>query len=137
MGGQLMGAKTPLGPLELEILEWVQDHAPATVRMAVEQFNQERELARTTILTVMERLRKKGYLERRMVDGLYEYSPSAPMSEVQSTLVGDFIRTMLGDSLTPFVAYLSRRAHVSEAELAELKRLVQELDERREGEPKP
>ena len=132
-----MGAKTPLGPLEIEILDWVQDHAPATVRRAAEHFHRERELARTTVLTILERLRKKGYLKRRKADGSYEYLSSASMAEVRTALVGDFIHTMLGDSLTPFMAYLSKKGQVSEAELAELKRLVQELDERRAGESKP
>ena len=129
-----MGAKTPLGPLELEVLTWVQDHAPATVRAAADHFARERELARTTVLTILERLRKKGHLERRNIDGVNEYLPAAPRSEVQSALIGDFVRNMLGGSLTPFMAYLTRKGSVSDTELAELKRLVRELDERRSEE---
>ena len=125
-----MAAKTPLGPLEVEILEWVQEHAPATVRLAAEHFSRERDLARTTVLTILERLRKKGHLERQKAGGSYVYSPSAPINDVRSALVGDFVRTMLGDSLSPFVAYLSKKGRVSAEELSELKRLVQELEQR-------
>jgi predicted transcriptional regulator len=114
----------------------VQDHAPVTVREAAEHFARERELARTTVLTILERLRKKGYLERRKAEGIFEYSPSAPKAEVQNALVGEFVRNVLGGSLTPFMAYLSRKDRVSDAELNELKRLVRELDERQGEEPK-
>jgi len=129
-----MKQNTTLGPLELELLEWMQENHPATVRSAADHFARERDLARTTILTTLERLRKKGYLERRMHAGVYQYSPSAPKSEVQSAMIGDFVRNVLGGSLTPFMAYLTRKERVSDAELEELKRLVQELDDQRERE---
>jgi predicted transcriptional regulator len=120
--------------LELEILTWVQDHAPVTVRDAAEHFARERELARTTVTTILERLRKKGYLERRLAGSVNEYLPAAPKAEVQSALIGEFVRNVLGGSLSPFMAYLTRKDRISDAELEELKRLVRELEEHREGE---
>lgn len=120
---------------ELEVLRYVQDHAPVTTRQAAEHFAETRQVARTTVLTLLERLRAKGQLEREKAGSVYVYRPSAPKAEVQRTLVRDFIERALGGSLSPFVAYLSREAEVSDAELEELRRLVSDLDERREEQP--
>lgn len=43
-------------------------------------------------------------------------------------LVRDFVQRALGGSVSPFVAYLTRQANLTEAELADLKRLVRELE---------
>jgi predicted transcriptional regulator len=120
---------------ELEVLRYVQDHAPITARQAAEHFAATRQAARTTVLTLLERLRAKGQVAREKDGSVYVYAPSVPKAEVQRALVRDFIERALGGSLSPFVAYLSREAEVTEDELAELKRLVSELDERREEQP--
>ena len=43
-------------------------------------------------------------------------------------LVRDFVQKALGGSVSPFVAYLSREAKLSEEEREELKKIVRELD---------
>ena len=56
----------------------------ATVAEVVERFGQPRGLARSTVLTMMERLRKKGHLSRQQVDGVYRYATrTAPGDAVQ------------------------------------------------------
>ena len=60
----------PLGDQELDLLRYVTEHSPITVREAAESYGRDRGLARTTVLTMMERLRSKGYLTRTEVDGV-------------------------------------------------------------------
>jgi len=55
----------PFGELELEVWRYIADHAPVAARQVAAQFAEQRGLARTTVLTVIERLRQKGYLTRR------------------------------------------------------------------------
>jgi predicted transcriptional regulator len=126
-----MENRPDLGDQELELLKYVSDHAPITVRAAAEQFGEPRRLARTTILTVMERLRKKGYLERRKNGGSFEYTPALAKTDVLRGLVQDFVEKTLAGSLTPFVAYLADSRDVSASELEALKALVQEMDSAR------
>jgi predicted transcriptional regulator len=119
-----------LGEQELALLRYVIDHAPISVGEAAEDFGKARGLARTTVLTVMERLRKKGYLERaRDYGGAYRYSPCVSQAELLHALVGDFTERMLGGSVQPFVAYLAEEAVFSEDEMAALRKLVERLDE--------
>ena len=96
-----------LGEQELELLRYVTDHSPISVRDAAAQYGEPRGLARTTVLTVMERLRKKGFLVRSHDAKSFEYSAVNEKPQVLRNLVGDFVDKMLGGSVTPFVSYLA------------------------------
>lgn len=127
-----LGKNAPLGKQELELLRYVTDHAPISVRDVAVQYGEPRALARTTILTVMERLRKKNYLTRGKDGGSFQYSPAQSKPLLLQTLVGDFVQKTLGGSLSPFVAYLADAPEVSDDELAELRRLVEQMEQSRE-----
>ena len=119
----------PLGDQELEVLRYVTANAPVTVGEVAGGFGEPRQLARTTILTVMERLRRKGYLTRARDGGAYRYSPSVPQAEVLKGLVHQFVEKTLGGSLSPFVAYLAETRDLSDDELATLRKLVEDMPE--------
>lgn len=115
-----------VGRSEMEVLRFVADRHPVTVREVADHFAETKGQARTTALTVMERLRRKGFLTRQQVEGVYHYSPSQPKAEMLGNMVRDFVETALGGSLQPFMAYLSGEADLSEAELEELRRILRE-----------
>jgi len=120
-----------IGDQELALLRHVAEHGGTTVGEAAEAFGEPRGLARSTVLTMMERLRKKGHLTRRLAQGVYRYTSRAPANEVMRDVVRDFVRQTLEGSVAPFVAYLSEDAQVSDAELAELEELVERLQQRK------
>ncbi|HZM63357.1 MAG TPA: BlaI/MecI/CopY family transcriptional regulator, partial [Vicinamibacterales bacterium] len=73
-----MSSQRPLkrvGDQELALLRFVAEAGHATAGEAAERFGQPRGLARSTVLTMMERLRKKGHLTRRQQGGVYHYAP--------------------------------------------------------------
>src|SRR5438093_9993686 len=121
-----------LGDQELEVLGFVAENAPISVGEVAERFGEPRGLARTTILTVMERLRKKGYLTRSRNERPARYSPRLASAEVMRGLVREFVQKTLGGSFSPFVAYLAEAKALPEAELVTLRRLVEELEAQRE-----
>ena len=112
----------------MEMLHYIQDHHPITVRQAAEQFGESKGLVRTTVLNVMERLRKKGYLTRKLSGGLFQYSPRSSKADLLRRLVRDFVDQSLGGSLSPFVAYLAEEGKLTDSELAELKEIVSDLE---------
>ena len=116
-----------LGEQELEVLRYVTDHAPITVREVAEQFGEPRGLARTTILTVMERLRKKEFLHRLRTAGSFQYSPAIAKQDLMQNLVHDFVQRTLGGSLSPFMAYMADSGKLSAAELSDLKRIAESI----------
>lgn len=125
-----MGRRKGIGRAELEVLRYVAEHPSITAREVADHLAATKGLARSTILTVMERLRSKGYLTRDLVEDLYRYSPTRPRHELLRDLVGDFVDTALGGSLSPFMAYLARDAQLTDAEREELRRILDEHDAR-------
>lgn len=124
--------KKGVGEQELVVLRYVAEHGPATVGTVAERFGEPQGLARSTILTVMERLRNKGHLTREKVDGVYQYRSMVPASELLAGVVGDFVQRTLAGSLSPFVTYLSEAEDVSEEELQQLQDVVARLKSRKQ-----
>ena len=126
-----------LGAVELELLKFVSDHHPVTVREAADQFARTQGQARTTVATMLERLREKGYLVREKRGSVYRYAPAESKLRLLRRLVGDFVDRVLGGKLEPFVAYLSDRVDLDDDERAQLEGLVERLDEREEPDAAP
>jgi len=124
-------SKATLGSTEIEILRYLGDRPAQSVGEVADHFAQTTGQARTTILTIMERLRKKGYLTRKQVKGVYHYSPKVPKHDFLRGLVRSFVDTTLGGSVSPFVAYLSESGPVSDQDLDHLKQLVRDLEQDR------
>ncbi|MEV4182659.1 MULTISPECIES: BlaI/MecI/CopY family transcriptional regulator [Streptosporangium] len=63
-----------LGDLEAAIMDRMWSyHRPATVRDVLEDLRKEREIAYTTVMTVMDKLHKKGLLKREPASKAYLY----------------------------------------------------------------
>ena len=119
--------KRSLGDQELALLRHIAQHGPMTVGEATEGFGEPQGWARSTVVTVMERLRQKGYLTRIKREGVFQYASLAAQEEIMGGLVQQFVEKTLSGSLTPFVTYFSQREKLSEQELAELERLIAKL----------
>lgn len=122
--------KEPLGRLELDVLQYIADHHPITVREVAAHFAATSGQARTTVLTVMERLRDKGYLKRRKASGVHRYSPTISKTDLFDRLVSGFVDEVLGGEVSPFVAYLTRSSLLSDDEVHKLEQLLQRLESR-------
>jgi len=124
--------KAQLGQQQLEVLHYVTDHAPISAAQVAEHFAARYNLARTTVLTVLERLCQKGYLTRDKVGNIYHYQPSAPKTQLLKTMVDDFVERVLGGSRQELMIYLAQEADLSDEEWKNLKQLVHDLDAQRE-----
>ena len=120
--------QSSIGEQELALLRHIADRGGITVGEAAEQFGTARELARSTVLTMMERLRRKGHLARRLVDGVYRYRARTTSAELMKGAVQRFVERNLDGSVAPFLAYLSEAGQVSDAELRELEDIVARLN---------
>lgn len=125
--------KPSIGERELALLRHIGDHGEVSVGEAAVAFGAATGLARSTVLTMMERLRAKGYLKRRRVAGVYRYRTATVPGAVVRQAVGRFVENTLGGSVSPFVAWMAESGKVSDAELVELRALVAKLGSGRKG----
>jgi predicted transcriptional regulator len=118
------------GPLEIEVLEilW-QRGADASVRDLRDQFP---ETAYTTLMTTLDRLYKKGALERRKSGRAYLYRPRCGRPELESRLARDafdllFAGRMRGARARPVLSGLVDAVGADDERLLdELERIVRE-----------
>lgn len=129
-----MTASLPSGSQELAALRFLAEHGPLSAGQMAETFGAEHGLARSTVLTMMERLRKKGNLTRKRVNGVFVYASALDRAGVLNRAVGQFVERALQGSVSPIAAYLTEQGEVSEDELRDLRRAVRALkSKRKEG----
>jgi predicted transcriptional regulator len=119
--------ESSIGEQELALLRHIADRGSVTVGEAAEAFGASRNLARSTVLTMMERLRGKGHLGRRLVEGVYRYRARASSEELLKGAVQRFVERNLDGSVSPFLAYLSEAGRITDEELRDLEQLVAKL----------
>ena len=125
-----------LGPLEWRVLEalWTRD-SPASVRDLTPTFQ---DIAYTTLMTTLDRLHRKGVLDREKHGRAFVYRPRLTRSQFESARAGDAVKAALsnGGSLAPLASYLVDAVGDRDRELLdELEALV--AQRRTEGRQKP
>jgi len=121
-----------LGPLEREVMELIwrrpKDAAEVCVRDIHLAFDER--LAYTTLMTTLDRLHKKGLLDRRKEGRAFFYSPRFSPDEFERGVARDVINTLLGrgaDGVEPILAcIIDAVSERDRALLDELDRLIKE-----------
>jgi predicted transcriptional regulator len=119
---------TSLGDQELALLRYVSANGPASAGEIHAGFGAATGLARSTVETVLERLRKKGFLKRSQKEGVFRYEPTTSPQELVGSLIDQFVDRTLEGSFVPFIAYFSKKNRLSDEEVEELERLVRKLE---------
>jgi len=112
------------GDLEAAIMTvmWARDQ-PATVRDVHAELGPDRQIAYTTVMTVMDTLHRKGFLARQMIGRAWSYRPTASRQEYtaqvmrevlasagdQTGVLGHFIASLSEPEATALRALLRRR----------------------------
>ena len=119
-----------LTPLELEIMKVLWETGPANVQTVQQRL--ERELAYTTVQTMLNVLHRKGKAKRTLKDKAYFYRPAVSRSQVIGNAVGDLIDRMFGGSAESLVMSLVETRHLTPEKLSRLNKLIEK--ESRDGE---
>lgn len=112
-----------LTPLELEIMKVLWETGPANVQTVQQRL--ERELAYTTVQTMLNVLHRKGKAKRTLKDKAYFYRPAVSRSQVIGHAVGDLIDRMFGGSAESLVMTLVETRHLTPEKLSRLNKLIE------------
>lgn len=126
------GLASVFGTLELRVLEALWRRGEATVRELRADFPS---AAYTTLMTTMERLHRKGVLERQKSGRAFVYRPVSSRSELESGLLTRAIQPLLsGESARPILScFVEEVSRHDERLLDELERLVREKRRQQDG----
>ncbi|HYO83386.1 MAG TPA: BlaI/MecI/CopY family transcriptional regulator [Bryobacteraceae bacterium] len=118
--------KTPdssLTALELEIMKVLWEGGPANVQ-SVQANLKDRELAYTTVQTMLNVLHKKGKVKRQLENRAYIYKPVLTRQTAVSQAVSDMLQRFFGGSADDLVLNLVETRKLTPEKLAELQQLV-------------
>jgi predicted transcriptional regulator len=122
-------AHPTLTPQELAIMKVVWRLEKATVRDVYEALRARREIAYTTVMTMMKILEEKKYLKKIRVDRAYEYRPAQPRHQVVGAMVRDFLDRVFDGAAAPLLVHLAKDRRLSKEDKALIRRLSEEIDE--------
>ncbi len=118
-----------LGERELQILNTIWELETASVADVHGILSQSEEIAYTTVMTTMKKLADKGYLTYDEVDKKYVYRPRIQPGEVRQGLLTDLISSAFSGSPLSLVRTLVQDEALSDEERAEIRRLIEGLDD--------
>jgi predicted transcriptional regulator len=96
-----------LAPLELDCMNTLWPMGQGTVREIRDSLAARRPRAYTTIMTIMDRLARKGVVERRKVGRAYMYTPNLSAEEAGTQALGQVIENFFGGSKEALLAQLN------------------------------
>lgn len=103
------GLRKVLGDLEADIMETIWNRGTVSVREVYEQLRLQREIAYTTVMTIMGRLAEKQLLSKETQGNAYIYSPTLSKSEFSQRVVNDVLDGLLEDFAEPAMSHLVDR----------------------------
>lgn len=119
--------KLPESELDIMIVLWKQKNDMS--RSEIEKIvNQKKTLAPTTILTLLSRLEKKGFVSVNRDGNLNKYRWLVSQTEYQQKEGKGMLEKLYGNSLKNFVAALYQGREIDDEDLKELEGFLKELN---------
>jgi len=95
-----------LAPLELDCMNMLWPMGEGTVREIRDALASRRPRAYTTIMTIMDRLARKGVVERRKTGRAYTYRPNLSAENARAQALSQVIESFFGGSKESLMAHL-------------------------------
>lgn len=115
---------------ELAILRVLWERGPSTVRQVHDVLNSNRPTTYTTALKLLQIMTEKGLVCRDESQRSHVYEASLTEEQTQRQLVGDLLDRAFGGSAQKLVMQALSAKKASRRELADIRRLLDELEER-------
>lgn len=121
-----------LTPLELEIMNVLWETGPANVQTVQGQIKG-RNLAYTTVQTMLNVLHRKGKVKRQLKERAYEYRPVLSRQKAITNAVGDMLDRFFGGSADSLVLSLVETRKLTPEKLARIQKLLEQSREEKHG----
>jgi predicted transcriptional regulator len=112
---------------EYAVMEVLWDQAPLTAAEVADRVPASRGWTLATVKTMLSRLLAKGVLSHEEEGRRYLYRPAIRREDYVAEESGRLIDRMFGGRITPLVAQLAARDRLSDADIAEIEKLLKEL----------
>ena len=115
---------------ELAIMKVVWRLGHATVRDVYHALLENRHIAYTTVMTMMNVLETKGYLKKEKHERAYRYRPTRPQRTVISSMVREFVNRVFDGAPRPLLLHLVKDNRLTSKEREDLSKLIDETNDK-------
>lgn len=114
-----------LGVQQRAVMQIVWQTGEATVQQVRRRLTRDKPLAYTTVLSVMQKLEKGGWLTHRTEGRSYVYTARRTRREAGASSLRKFIDRVLGGDTLPLFQHLVEDEALDEKDLAAIRRILQ------------
>ena len=118
-------AEQGLTPLELQIMNVLWETGPANVQTVQAKLTG-RDLAYTTVQTMLNVLHRKGRVKRQLKERAYVYRPVLSRQKAVGQAVGEMLDRFFGGSADSLVLSLVKTRHLTPEKLKQIQKMLQE-----------
>ena len=113
-----------LSPAQREIMELIWEHGEVSASRVRDELSKDREVARNTVRTLMERMEAKGWLTHRVEGRTYLYSAAVPRRVSVGQKVKELVDDFCGGKPEQLVNALLDYRGLDAAELRKIQQLL-------------
>ncbi|MCL4204986.1 MAG: BlaI/MecI/CopY family transcriptional regulator [Pirellulaceae bacterium] len=124
-----MTERPSLSKGEMEVARILWELGRATVRQVHDAFPADRTIDFATVQTYLRRLEAKGYVKGQLEGRLRVYAPRVRPNTVIRETVDELVDRLFGGETLPLVRHLIEDRGLQDQDLAELRRLIDRLEE--------
>lgn len=106
-------------------------HSPRYAEDVIAQLSEEQDWQEPTIKTLLNRLLNKGAIRAEKHGRRYSYSAVLKREEWVTTESKSLLNRIFDGRIAPLVAHFTEKVKLSKKDIAELKKLIEELDDER------
>ncbi len=115
-----------VGELEAAVMEHLWQSGPVSVKAVHRALGTQRGIKLNTVQSTMDRLFRKGMLERDKVSHAFVYRPALSREELSTRVIGEFLETVAGGHTGVMLsAFVNLAEREGEEALAQLEALIQ------------
>lgn len=122
--------------LELKILSVLWEESELTVREVRDRIPDSKKRAYTTILSTMQIMERKGFVEHESRGTAHVYRPKVARDDVMKPMMGQMLDMVFGGKPSALLQCLLEDESVADEELTEIRRLIRQHADQKRGKGK-
>ena len=119
-------AEMQLGRMQFRIMQVLWDRGRASAREITDALNESEPVAHSTVQTLLRQLEAKGAVGHEAENRTFVFFPRLKEDKVKRTAARDLLERVFGGNIGSLVTHLLKNERLSQGELDELGRLIDE-----------
>ena len=114
-----------LSKAEEQLMEIIWKHGKVFTKDIIESYPEPKP-AGTTVATLLKRIQNKGVIAYELFGNSRQYYPIVAKEDYFTKHIGEMVKSFFGNSAIQFASFFTTTSNLSEKELQELKKIVEQ-----------